>query len=239
MNKLNKGKRLIVTLMSSGMATVMSFVVSFFLTPFITNMLGTEAYGFVTLSKNFVSYAVIISTALDSYATRYIAMEYHKRDFDKANSYVSSAFYGDTVIASIILAVGVIFVLFMERFLNVSPELLVSVKLLFLLVFVNFFFTTIKTVFNSTAYIKNRLDITGFVRVIGYVVEIILYLAIFKLFPDRPAQLRRRLCGHAADSGTGCYNAPVAEHVGVYGSDHNFADDTGTDCGQFGNFCRN
>lgn len=26
-------------------------------------------------------YAVIISTALDSYATRYIAMEYHKRDF--------------------------------------------------------------------------------------------------------------------------------------------------------------
>ena len=185
MNKLNKGKRLIVTLMSSGMATAMSFVVSFFLTPFITNMLGTEAYGFVTLSKNFVSYAVIISTALDSYATRYIAMEYHKRDFDKANSYVSSAFYGDTVIASIILAVGVIFVLFMERFLNVSPELLVSVKLLFLLVFVNFFFTTIKTVFNSTAYIKNRLDITGFVRVIGYVVEIILYLVIFKLFPPQ------------------------------------------------------
>lgn len=167
------------------MATAMSFVVSFFLTPFITNMLGTEAYGFVTLSKNFVSYAVIISTALDSYATRYIAMEYHKRDFDKANSYVSSAFYGDTVIASIIFAVGVIFVLFMERFLNVSPELLVSVKLLFLLVFVNFFFTTIKTVFNSTAYIKNRLDITGFVRVIGYVVEIILYLVIFKLFPPR------------------------------------------------------
>ena len=50
---MSKGKRLIVTLMSSGMATAMSFVVSFFLTPFITNMLGTEAYGFVTLSKNF------------------------------------------------------------------------------------------------------------------------------------------------------------------------------------------
>ena len=148
-------------------------------------MLGTEAYGFVTLSKNFVSYAVIISTALDSYATRYIAMEYHKRDFDKANSYVSSAFYGDTIIASVILAIGVIFVLFIERFLNISPELIVSVKLLFLLVFVNFFFTTIQTVFNSTSYIKNRLDITGLVRVVGYIVEIILYLAIFKLFPPQ------------------------------------------------------
>lgn len=58
---MSKGKRLIVTLMSSGMATAMSFVVSFFLTPFITNMLGTEAYGFVTLSKNFVSYTYVIN----------------------------------------------------------------------------------------------------------------------------------------------------------------------------------
>ena len=69
--------------------------------------------------------------------------------------------------------------------MNISPELIVSVKLLFLLVFVNFFFTTIQTVFNSTSYIKNRLDITGLVRVVGYIVEIILYLAIFKLFPPQ------------------------------------------------------
>lgn len=66
----------------------------------------------MTLSKNFVSYAVIISTALDSYATRYIAMEYHKRDFDKANSYVSSAFYGDTVILINIIGSVIMTVLF-------------------------------------------------------------------------------------------------------------------------------
>ncbi len=58
----------------------------------------------------------------------------------------------------------------------------------------------------------------------------------FQLFAGGTVQLWWRLCRYAADSGTGCYNAPVAEHVGVYGSDHNFADDTGTDCGQFGNF---
>lgn len=179
---MNKGKRLLVTLMSTGMATIMSFVVSFFLTPFITNMLGTEAYGFVTLSKNFVSYAVIISTALDSYATRYIAMEYHKSEFDKANKYVSSAFFGDTIIASVVLGIGVLFIVFIEYFLNISPELVDSVKVLFLLVFVNFFFTTIQTVFNSTAYIKNRLDITGFVRVVGYIAEIVLYVTIFRFF---------------------------------------------------------
>ena len=161
---MNNGKRLVVTLMSTSLATVMSFVVSFFLTPFITSKLGTEAYGFVTLSKNFVSYAVIVSTALDSYATRYIAMEYHNKNFQKANNYVSSTFYGDVIIASSIVGFGFFFVLFMDRFLNISPELVLSVKLLFLLVFINFFLTTVKTDFNSTAYIKNRLDINGFVR---------------------------------------------------------------------------
>ncbi len=180
---MGKAKRLLVTLLSSGLATVMSFAVSFFLTPFITNTLGTEAYGFVTLAKNFVSYAVIISTALDSYATRYIAMEYHKGNFSMANRYVSSVFYGDTILAAVLLAVGVLFTVFMEHFLNIAPQLILSVKLLFILVFVNFFFTTIKTAFNSTAYIKNRLDITGFVRVLGYIVEVALYLLIFRLFP--------------------------------------------------------
>lgn len=182
---MNNGKRLVVTLMSTSLATVMSFVVSFFLTPFITSKLGTEAYGFVTLSKNFVSYAVIVSTALDSYATRYIAMEYHNKNFKKANNYVSSTFYGDVIIASSIVGIGFFFVLFMDRFLNISPELVLSVKLLFLLVFINFFLTTVKTVFNSTAYIKNRLDINGFVRFWGYIVEILLYIIVFCFFPPQ------------------------------------------------------
>lgn len=91
----------------------------------------------------------------------------------------------DAVIASGVLAIGVLFVIFMEHFLNISSELLLSVKVLFLLVFVNFFVTTVQTAFNSTSYIKNRLDITGFVRVIGYIVEIVLYISIFRLFSPR------------------------------------------------------
>lgn len=48
------------------------------------------------------------------------------------------------------------------------------------------FFVVTDIQFEKEKYdIKNRLDITGFVRVIGYVVEIILYLVIFKLFPPR------------------------------------------------------
>lgn len=50
---MNKVKRLLMTILTSGIATILSFLISFILTPYITNKLGVEAYGFVTLAKNF------------------------------------------------------------------------------------------------------------------------------------------------------------------------------------------
>lgn len=50
---------------------------------------------------------------------------------------------------------------------------------------------------------------------------------IFKLFPDRPVQLRRRLCRHAVDSGAGGAGTRLVVDVGVYGSDYHLPDDAG------------
>lgn len=40
---------MLMTILTSGIATILSFLISFSLTPYITNKLGVEAYGFVTL----------------------------------------------------------------------------------------------------------------------------------------------------------------------------------------------
>ena len=77
---MDKVKRMLMTILTSGIATILSFLISFSLTPYITNKLGVEAYGFVTLAKNFTQYATIITIALNSYAARYITVSYHKND---------------------------------------------------------------------------------------------------------------------------------------------------------------
>ena len=59
------------------------------------------------------------------------------------------------------------------------------------------------------------------------------------LFPDRPVQLRRRLCRHAVDSGAGGAGTRLAVDVGVYGSDYHLPDDAGADRSQFGYVRRN
>ena len=48
--------------------------ISFWLSPFVVGKLGEEAYGFINLANNFVSYASLVSVAINSMACRYISV---------------------------------------------------------------------------------------------------------------------------------------------------------------------
>ena len=53
--------------------------ISFWLSPFVVGKLGEEAYGFINLANNFVSYASLVSVAINSMACRYIIQAIKKR----------------------------------------------------------------------------------------------------------------------------------------------------------------
>ena len=187
---MNKVKRLLMTILTSGIATILSFLISFILTPYITNKLGVEAYGFVTLAKNFTQYATIITIALNSYAARYITVSYHNNDMEKAQEYISSVYYGDVAISAVIMIVAGGFILFLDRILNVSLELVISVKLLFL----GFVLTTVGTSYTAAAYIKNRLDIVGIFRSLSYIFEVLFYVVVFAFFTPEVWQVGVAIC---------------------------------------------
>ncbi len=191
---MNKVKRLLMTILTSGVATILSFLISFILTPYITNKLGVEAYGFVTLAKNFTQYATIITTALNSYASRYITVSYYQNDRKKAQEYISSVYYGNVTVSTVIMIVATVFIFFLDRILNISTELVFSVKILFFFVFFSFVLTTVGTAYTAAAYIKNRLDIVGVFRSLSYVFEVVFYLIIFNCVTPEVWQVGVALC---------------------------------------------
>ena len=65
---------------------------------------------------------------------------------------------------------------------NISLELVISVKLLFLFVFFGFVLTTVGTSYTAAAYIKNRLDIVGIFRSLSYIFEVLFYVVVFAFF---------------------------------------------------------
>ena len=135
------------TMLVTGMAYVVNYGITLVLTPFITQTVGTEAYGFVTLAKQFTQYAVIVTTALNIYAARYIALSYHKGDMDQANRYFASVFWGDVYLGFALLALALLITFFLERLISVPAALVSDVKLLFVFSFIAFWVTTVFSVF--------------------------------------------------------------------------------------------
>lgn len=191
---MDKFKRLFTTILTSGIATVLSFLISFLLTPYITNKLGVEAYGFVTLSKNFTQYAAIITIALNSYASRYITVSYYQNDKKKAQEYFSSIYYGNVVISILIMIVSIIFIIFLDDILNISSDLVFPVKILFFFVFSSFVLTTIGSSYTASAYLKNRLDVVGIFRSLSYIFEVAFYLIVFNCLTPEVWQVGLAIC---------------------------------------------
>ncbi len=173
------------TLFWSIIASIAGYVINFFVTPYITNKMGMEAYGFVSLTKTFVDYGALITTALNSYAVRYIGVEYHNNNFKKANEYYNSVLFADIFLSVFISLFAVGFSFTIQSTLKVPVELLSDVRKLFVLCFLNFAINTVMAVFSSAAYIKNKLDLNYFFRTIGYSAEVITLLLLFGAFDTK------------------------------------------------------
>lgn len=183
-NTENQQKRVMLTIVWGGMGSVMGFLVNFLITPLVTKSLGTEAYGFVSLANNFVMYATILTTALNAFATRYISIEYHKNDMKRTMKYFNSVLFSNIVVGSVILTIMLLVIWKLEYLIVIPKKLVLDVKILFIFMFLNFFALLLGNTFLASAYIKNRLDLSGFFKALGYVIEIILIIALFKfLFP--------------------------------------------------------
>lgn len=159
MAKIGNRSRTIINLICSIAVFITNFAINFILSPYIVRTIGVEANGFVTLASNFVTYAQLIVTALNSMAGRFIMIEYVKKDYKKANLYYNSVFWGNLIIVAILIIPAMILIFKFENFFDVPENLVIDVKILFSFIFFNFFLSTGVPNWMG-AYITNRLDRT-------------------------------------------------------------------------------
>ena len=153
-NSPSRAHRLVVTMLTTGVATLLAFAINFLLTPYITERLGVEAYGFITLANTFVSYAMIAMTALNSFSTRFIAVEYQRGDKKAASTYFTSLFFANAAVSLVIFLCMLPVIANIDGVLDVPARLVSDVQYLFVLVFVNFLVTNGSNSFSSAAYTK-------------------------------------------------------------------------------------
>ena len=161
MSKKSTGKQMSINLIASVISFAVNVGINFFLTPFLVKELGTEAYGFIGLANNFVQYATIITAALNSISGRFISIEYHKGNVEKASKFFSSVFVANLFLAFVMLAGSAIFTCFLDSVLDVPADIVTSVKITFALTFLTYVASIITAIFTTAAFVKNRLDINS------------------------------------------------------------------------------
>ena len=175
------------TMLVTGLAYAVNYGITLVLTPYITRTVGTEAYGFVTLAKQFTQYATIVTTALNTYAARYIGLAWHKKDLRQANVYFASVFWGDLYLGFGLLALSLLLTLFLERVISVPPAIVSDVKALFVLSFIAFWVTTVFSVFGCAGYVCDRMDLKGVFKTLSYITNAAVLIVVYLLFPARVA----------------------------------------------------
>ena len=95
MNKISQSKQLVINMSASFVSYGVSLFISFFLSPYIVRTIGVEANGFVGLANNFVSYASLITIALNSLAGRFITISITRGNEADTNRYYTSVFFAN------------------------------------------------------------------------------------------------------------------------------------------------
>lgn len=179
---MNKNKQLAINMTAQIIAFVVNMGISFFLTPYIVRHVGQEAYGFVGLANNFISYATIITTALNSMAGRFITISIHREEYEDTNKYFTSVIAANICMSAALTAAAVFVLVFLDRLVNVSTDILPDVRLLWGLLFANFIIGLIGNVFGVATFAKNRLELSSLRNIESNIIKVIILVTAFWFF---------------------------------------------------------
>ncbi|QQT25888.1 lipopolysaccharide biosynthesis protein [Sphingobacterium spiritivorum] len=178
-------RQFFINLISNLLSAFTGVGVSFFLTPYIVETLGKDAYGFFPLSSNFVMYTGIITTALNSMAARFITMSLEKKDVQKVNVYFNSVLFGNFIISGLFMLISIVFCLLIDVALDIPVPLVSDVRLLFILVFLSLIINVSSSVFSIAAFALNRLDKIAFYNFVINILKLLVTVILFYFFTPR------------------------------------------------------
>lgn len=177
--ELSRNKQTVINIIASVLNMAVTTLISFVLSPYIVGTLGVEANGFVSLANNFISYAMLARTALNSMGSRFLMMAYYNDQHEKVQKYYSSLFFGDLFLSLAFGVISAVCIGSLEHLLNIPVSMVTDVKWLFALLFTNFIISTILTAWSVAPYIKNKLYLDSATTAVTAIVRALVIAGLF------------------------------------------------------------
>lgn len=169
---------ILMNMLWSFVSLFINYFTNFLITPYVTNNIGVEAYGYVALANTFISYVDIIAVGLNLFAGRFIAIAYHKEDKKQANAYFSSTLLADLLLSVLLLAGGGVVIWNLAALCHVPSALERDVQWLFFFVLLRYLITILRTALDAAAFITERIDLAERLQSAAYLLQAGVLLAL-------------------------------------------------------------
>jgi O-antigen/teichoic acid export membrane protein len=179
---MSKNKQLFINITASFVAFFISAGINFFLSKYIVQSVGAEAYGFIQVSNTFLSYFSVITVAINCMSSRFISISYFRGEANEASGYFSSTFFANLILSAFFTPIFLIVTLNIARLVNISPNLVLDVQFLLGFTCINFIVGILTTNLTVSYYIKNKLYISSLISIAGYILRALLLLLLFSNF---------------------------------------------------------
>lgn len=186
-NKIDSNSKyqLFINLFCQIFLVITNMAISFLLVPFILEKIGADAYGFVGLANDFISYAQLVTIALNSMASRFITINIYQNKYEEANKIFNSVFIGNIIITIILIIPMILTIVFLPNIISIPTTLLHSVRILWIILFINFIITIISSVFGVATYATNKLYLSSIRQIESQLVRSIILIVTFVFLPTR------------------------------------------------------
>ncbi len=179
---MKNNKQFIINLITNLVSFSVTFGISFFLSPYVIANVSKEAYGFVSLSNDFINYIALLTIALNSMANRFISVKMHQGKTNEAVCYFNSVLIGNAIVSLVMIVPSIICVVNLEKILNINASIVSDVKILFALTFITFIFSIISSTFSIATFITNRLDLASYRDIQASLAKAACLILLFTLF---------------------------------------------------------
>jgi len=161
---------------------VLSIIIGIFLVPYFIGTLGVAAYGLIPLATSITGYVTLLTDSLNVAVSRFLTVDLHQRNYEKANKTFNTAFFGLSGIIVLLIPVIILLAFYAPKFFNVPIGQESEVVLLFLGVFSAFLIRSWSSNFTVSLFGYNRLDLMNLLNIISTIIQVSLIVFLFNQF---------------------------------------------------------
>ncbi|MAB58274.1 MAG: hypothetical protein CL524_12090 [Aequorivita sp.] len=147
---------------------------------YLIQKLGISTYSLIPISMSITSFMLVITISINGTLSRFLSIDFNN-ELEDVNSTFSTSLITLVGIFMLLIPFTIYFLIEPNYFLNIESKDIYGARILFSAIIAAFVLNTFTSLFNSIAYVKNRIDLRNIALIINRL-GIVVFISILFLF---------------------------------------------------------